>query len=542
MPISLARRYRPKRFADLMVQDHVAAVLRGAVSRDRVGHGYLLTGPRGVGKTTAARILAMALNCPNRDVTGEPCGTCENCLRVWNGSADLDVVEIDAASNRGVDDARDLRERAMYAASREGHHKVYIVDEAHMLTREAWNALLKVLEEPPPGVVFVFATTEPQKIAASAAPVLSRLQRFDFRRIGPAAIRDRLRQVLDAEGIAADDDALTLIARHADGGMRDALSVLDQCLSFGEGTVTAERVRDVLGVVGDEIYVQVLRIVASRDAAGVFPLVDRLAEFGADLAEFIGGTGEALRSLLMVQLGAEPQGITEAMRRALDELRGQLQTGDLLRMLRMLAESETALRRSGNPRLEVESLLLRWCMLDRMVDLTQVLAGRAPPVPSATIPTRVSVPRPASSPQVAPPSAAVSPDNIPATLDALADAWPGIVREVRGRSRFLGEALGATLPTALDATWLTVTLEESNPLFAERLLAQAQAVEDVLREATGVVLRLRVSDASAGPNSAPGKPAKLSEASLKADRLRSLRAKDPALDTAADSLDLEIVD
>ena len=194
--IALARRYRPKRFADLLVQDHVAAVLRGAVARGRVGHGYLLTGPRGVGKTTAARILAMALNCPNREPSGEPCGECENCLRVWSGSANLDVVEIDAASNRGVDDARDLRERAMYAASQEGHYKVYIVDEAHMLTREAWNALLKILEEPPPGVVFVFATTEPQKIAAAAAPVLSRLQRFDFRRIGPAAIRDRLRQVL----------------------------------------------------------------------------------------------------------------------------------------------------------------------------------------------------------------------------------------------------------------------------------------------------------------------------------------------------------
>ncbi|HEX7024359.1 MAG TPA: DNA polymerase III subunit gamma/tau, partial [Gemmatimonadales bacterium] len=201
--IALARKYRPRRFADLLVQDHVATALRGAVARGRVGHGYLLTGPRGTGKTTAARILAMALNCERRDPnqpTGEPCGACPSCERIWSGGANLDVVEIDAASNRGVDDARELRERAMYAASQAGHHKVYIVDEAHMLTREAWNALLKILEEPPPGVVFVFATTEPQKIAATAAPVLSRLQRFDFRRIGPAAIRARLRAVLDAEG------------------------------------------------------------------------------------------------------------------------------------------------------------------------------------------------------------------------------------------------------------------------------------------------------------------------------------------------------
>jgi DNA polymerase-3 subunit gamma/tau len=160
----------------------------------------------------------MALNCANRDAQGDPCGECENCRRTWSGSAGLDVVEIDAASNRGVDDARDLRERAMYAPSGDEQYKVYIVDEAHMLTREAWNALLKILEEPPPRVVFVFATTEPQKIASTAAPVLSRLQRFDFRRIGPAAIRNRLSEVLGIEGIKAEDDALTLIARHADGG------------------------------------------------------------------------------------------------------------------------------------------------------------------------------------------------------------------------------------------------------------------------------------------------------------------------------------
>src|SRR6267378_2169689 len=226
--IALARKYRPKQFSDLIVQDHVAAALRGAVAHGRVAHGYLFAGPRGVGKTTAARILAMALNCERRAAgTGEPCGACDSCTRIWTGAANLDVVELDAASNRGVDDARELRERAMYAASAEGRHKVYIVDEAHMLTREAWNALLKILEEPPPRVVFVFATTEPQKIAQSAAPVLSRLQRFDFKRIGPADIRIRLERVLREEGVATDPEALAMIARAADGSMRDALSLTD---------------------------------------------------------------------------------------------------------------------------------------------------------------------------------------------------------------------------------------------------------------------------------------------------------------------------
>jgi DNA polymerase-3 subunit gamma/tau len=600
MSIALARRYRPKRFADLLVQDHVTAVLRGAVARERVGHGYLLTGPRGVGKTTAARILAMALNCPNRDGSGEPCGECDECLRIWNGSANLDVIEIDAASNRGVDDARDLRERAMYAASAEGRYKVYIVDEAHMLTREAWNALLKILEEPPPRVVFVFATTEPQKIAATAAPVLSRLQRFDFRRIGPAVIRDRLRDVLSREGIAADEDALTLIARHADGGMRDALSMLDQCLSFGEGAITAERVREILGLAGDEVYAQVLALAVERQPAGVFALVDRLMESGADLGEFMNGAAEMLRALLMLQVGAEPEDLTEAMRQTLGAYRERIEAADVLRMLRLLADQEGAIRRSANPRLAVETLLLRWTMLDRIVDLQQVLesvaakpaggAGTPPPAgrppagaraapidpprplerrvapepqavagrPSGPAPAPAPAPAVTTTPAPTPaPTPAELPDRVPVaaapapvpgltelSLPALRAAWPGIVAAVRERRQFLGEALGGAEPALVAPPWLTIQLPESAGFFVTPLQEQAAVIEEVLTRAVGEPVRLKVTAGGLAPPPASEepRPKRMSESSIRAERLKTLRAKDPTLDTAADALDLEIVE
>jgi DNA polymerase III subunit gamma/tau len=561
MTISLARRYRPKRFSDLLVQDHVAAVLRGAISRGRVAHGYLLTGPRGVGKTTAARILAMALNCGQRDASGEPCGECENCLRIWNGSANLDVVEIDAASNRGVDDARDLRERAMYAASREGHYKVYIVDEAHMLTREAWNALLKILEEPPPGVVFVFATTEPQKIATSAAPVMSRLQRFDFRRIGSQAIRDRLRQVLSAENLSADEDALTLIARHADGGMRDALSILDQCLSFGEGAVTAQRVREVLGLADDELYEEMLRLIVEHDPGAVFSLTDRLSDAGVDLTEFTAGAADVLRAVLMLQVGAEPEGITEPVRATLERYRSRLEPGDVLRMLQMLHDNEVNIRRNVNARLTVETLLLRWAMLDRMVDLEEVIkagqgrgggAGQASarhresgeaagqrsgPGASSEAPpstSRASAPLP-RGPAAPPATAKLAP-----SIEAIRAGWPAIVVAARIQSRFLGELLAAVDPAELTLPWLTVVMREPNQLFAERLEQEAPKVEEILSRSLGQAVRLKIT--APKQDAPPSGTRRISEASIKADRLREFRSKDPTLDTAADALDLEIVD
>ncbi len=540
MAIALARRYRPRRFADLLVQDHVAAALRGAIASGRLGHGYLLTGPRGVGKTTAARILAMALNCERRETVtpaGEPCGECDNCLRIWNGSANLDVIEIDAASNRGVDDARELRERAMYAASQEGHHKVYIVDEAHMLTREAWNALLKILEEPPPGVVFVFATTEPAKIFNTAAPVLSRLQRFDFRRIGPAAIRTRLAQVLAAEKLAADDDALTLIARHADGGMRDALSVLDQCLSFGEGAVTAERVREVLGLVGDEQYAEVLRVVTARDPAGVFPLVARLLDAGADLAEFLNGTGEMLRSLMMLQVGADPDEITESLRASLEEYRGTLTEGDVLRMLRLLAESETSVRRSGNARLAVETLLLRWTMMDRTVDLAAVIAGGS---------TGPAAPRPPRAAKAAPGPAAPLPSRAAAAgaaaragldLDALLAAWESIVTRGREQGSFLGAALAACEPSGIEGNVVRLQLTEENPMYREALDRQSGAVDAIISAVAGTAARVEVA-----PPANAARPERLTEEGVRAERLSKVRKKDPTLDVAATVLDLEVME
>jgi DNA polymerase-3 subunit gamma/tau len=343
--------------------------------------------------------------------------------------------------------------------------------------------------------------------------------------------------------------------------MRDALSVLDQCLSFGEGAVTAQRVREVLGLVGDELYAEVLDLVADRRPEGVFPLVDRLVNAGADLAEFMGGAGEALRALLMLQLGSAPEGLTEALRGALELHRDRLEPGDLLRMLRLLADSETAIRRSTNPRLIVETLLLRWTMLDRIVDLAQVLArgesagggpagggsvGRpSPRVTSAAVPPSVAPPlRSAQGDSGGTPDAASSPpaEPIPATLEALQASWPAIVADVRERSRFLGEALSHTAPAALDLPWLTVALAEPNPLFAERLQTQAQLVEEVVGQAIGQAARLRVTEAGPPDGAPPQKPRKLTEASLKADRLRAFRSKDPTLDTAADALDLEIVD
>jgi len=428
------------------------------------------------------------------------------------------------------------------------------VDEAHMLTREAWNALLKILEEPPPRVVFVFATTEPQKIAQAAAPVLSRLQRFDFKRIGPAEIRARLEHVLKAEKITAEPEGIGMIARAADGSMRDALSLTDQVLAMGEGTLTASRVRDALGLVPEDEYIALLDAIAEHRAQDIFPFVARLADAGVDFGQFLVGVGEILRAQLSVTLGGDAPGVSDQARAALVARKGQLDHTDLLRMLNALGEIEIRFKRSSQQQLLVETLLVRFALQDRSVaieDVLQAIGGGdkggdygAPAAErSRTQPAKVtSAPRGVTS-SLARDVVSESRPAVVADVNALTARWDELIARVRGSGKvLLAAALEASAPASITAAGeLTIVLDEPND-FHERALDSAKAdILAVLTEWFAGVSRLTVrGEQKRGATPAP--PKRVTDEMVKTERLSALRKQNPGLGAAIDTLDLDIVE
>ena len=355
--VALYRRWRPECFADLVGQEHISRTLSRAVTSGQTSHAYLFTGPRGTGKTSTAKILARALNCAEGP-TLTPCGVCDSCRSISDGSS-MDVFEIDAASNRGIDEIRDLRESVKFAPT-EGHYKIYIIDEVHMLTTEAFNALLKTLEEPPERVIFILATTEPHKVPAT---IQSRCQRYDFHRITVTEIRDRLIYVCKESDIAAEEDALGIIAAQADGGMRDALSILDQCMALAEGTLTAERVQEALGLVGRAWIRRMAGEIAARDAAALIAQLSELLQSGRELKQVLAELAQHFRRLMIAGVGGAVSA-AELCAGDAEELRmdaAQFTKEEIMSILRRLNETMQELRTSPQPRIAVETLLIGLC-------------------------------------------------------------------------------------------------------------------------------------------------------------------------------------
>ena len=355
--VALYRRWRPESFADLVGQEHISRTLSRAVTSGQISHAYLFTGPRGTGKTSTAKILARALNCAEGP-TLTPCGVCDSCRSISDGSS-MDVFEIDAASNRGIDEIRDLRESVKFAPT-EGHYKIYIIDEVHMLTTEAFNALLKTLEEPPERVIFILATTEPHKVPAT---IQSRCQRYDFHRITVTEIRDRLIYVCKESDIAAEEDALGIIAEQADGGMRDALSILDQCMALAEGTLTAERVQEALGLVGRAWIRRMAGEIAARDAAALIAQLSELLQSGRELKQVLAELAQYFRRLMIAGVGGAVSA-AELCAGDAEELRldaAQFTQEEIMAILRRLNETMQELRTSPQPRITVETLLIGLC-------------------------------------------------------------------------------------------------------------------------------------------------------------------------------------
>ena len=414
-------KYRPQTFEDVVGQEHVSRTLRNALQRQRLANGYIFTGPRGVGKTTSARILAKAINCENPKA-GNPCNICNHCVEITGGRS-LDVQEVDGASTRGIDAIRELREVVKYPPTN-SHYRVYIIDEVHMLTKEAFNALLKTLEEPPPQVLFIFATTEPQKVPLT---ILSRCQRYDFRMISTETMVARLKMISENEGIAISDEGLALISRKAAGSLRDCLSLLDQVSAFAEGEASIDLVRSVLGVLDASIYFELIHHVATQSSEKLINQANMLFSRGISISEFLHGLSEHIRNLLIVKIAGVTTflDVSDADSVSLTEQAAYLQERDLLRMQTIVMDTLRDQRFVSNQLVSVELMLLKLARHTKALELDALLTGQS--APAVAIPSLKTAPimtqkeaaeKPVPKPKIVPVETKPEQDSGPESISA----------------------------------------------------------------------------------------------------------------------------
>jgi DNA polymerase-3 subunit gamma/tau len=412
----LARKWRPQRFDEVVGQKGVTQTLRNAIGSGRIAQAFVFAGARGVGKTTTARILARALNC-ERGPTADPCGVCDMCVEIAEGR-DLDVLEIDAATHTGVDNVRDVIIDGLAIRPVRDRYKIFIIDEVHQLSNSSFNALLKSMEEPPPHVVFMMATTELHKIPDT---ILSRAQVYEFRTIGTRPIAEQLRKIADAEGVTVDDAALALVARAAEGSMRDAQSAFDQVLAFGGTHIDVAQVSMVLGLIGRDLLLDIADTVAREDAPAVFDLAARIVESGQDLKHVCRELARLVRDLMILQIDPQrtndPEYAVDGDRERLNELAKAFSREDLLRAFDLISKLEADLRFATQPRYHLEMALLRWIHLRRLMPIADLIGAmeKGAPMPRLPMPSPAPSPaRPGPGPGSPPPGLRPAPSGPPA--------------------------------------------------------------------------------------------------------------------------------
>jgi len=549
----LARKWRPQSFEEVIGQRHITKTLQNAIANDRVAHAFLFAGARGVGKTSMARILAKALNC-REGPKPFPCNQCENCGEISSGTS-LDVLEIDGASNRGINEIRELRENVKYIPAKSAF-KIFIIDEVHMLTPEAFNALLKTLEEPPPRVIFILATTQPHRIPLT---ILSRCQRFDFKRISVEEILGRLKEIVSQEGVEVSDKGLLLMARESKGSLRDAQSLLDQTIAFAGKEISDENVREVLGVLDSTILFGISSAIARGDTRECLDIIDTIYTHGHDIRRFCRELLEHLRDLMVVKIGGDPKQLTDLQGKEIEELVAQAEEFSLEqihRLFNILLKSEQEISRSPFPKAIMEVALVKMATLRPLVPLDQImdrldrlesnLTGPAPDMPIGGLETE----GPDSQAIVQPPPMegeeevhSISTEEVgkegPQVAD-LDEKWATLIDHVKAHNPILGSLLRYGRLLHLDDEEITIGFEKGS-FYLEKISEEEnrRKCEEVCRNFFKKELRLVLKDfagegRSPSPSAERGKPEGPTD---KDRRLKKEATENPVIQEAVEIFD-----